>query len=548
MRVGYARVSTEEQQRNDTIDNQRAALRRACELRATRIDRLFEDPGVSGTVPLERRTGGRALLEEAKAGRVQELFVNTWDRLGRNLRDFLNVLEKLERLGVKVTCISQPTSDDPAGHLMRHVFGAFAEHERERIVERTMAGFRRKAEGGGYCGGFIPFGYCKQGEAKDARLVLDTNPLPGLRVSSVDIVRRIFRDAAAGKSCQKIADYLNGLGLPPSKQKLRGSIKTGKESIWRPNSVRVILTNPTYTGTRQWGRRSWVRDKDGSPRLQINPREKVISFACPAIADEGLWKRANAVLHENQISAMAYGEKGMARDKTGYLLRTLIRCGICGLKYTGRGTHYACIGRHCARRLYGKTRPPCPAPTVRRDDLERAVWDDIEWFLSKPGAVLRQLEEQMVAVGGKGRRVADDIAALEARRGQLETAEEVALRQLTRGQISETQFDKEVESIKRDKTANEVLLTELRKLSAAQDANAVALDAARSVFEDLREKVHGKLTFEKRRRAVLALVESITVTPVEGQKLPKITFRYRFQPHAERQVQQWSNAESYVPA
>ena len=529
MRVAYCRVSTEEQARNETIENQRIAVRRAC----NQIDRIFEDDGESGAIPLDRRPGGHALLEEAKSGRVQELFVNTWDRLGRDLREFLNVLKKLEQFGVKVKCITQPTSDDPAGRLMRHVFGAFAQHERERILERTAAGFQRKASQGGYCGGFRPFGYGVEGQGSDARLALATERLPGLRLSPVDIVRRIFSKAAKGESCQKIADWLNAMNIPTSKQNRKG--------IWRPNSVRVIITNPIYTGTVRWGRRQWVKDEEtGTKRQRMTP-ERAIEAPCPAIVDQEVWDQANVMLHQNQITAMAHG-------KTQYLLRALIRCGICGLKYTGRAAHYACIGRHCARRLYGNTRPPCPAPTIRRSDIESTVWEDIEDFASQPGAVVRQLKIEVE----KGSDVSEDLAQLETQRKILNNASAVALRQLTRGVIDETQYDNEIESIKRDIQINARQSMELRKLAADQEARERALGEARSVLEELHDRLRGKLSFEQKRRAVEALVAEIVIAPSGQARIV-----YTFQPRAARRLSGWEqngapgqqlNATSYVPA
>jgi site-specific DNA recombinase len=540
MKVGYVRVSSEEQREKKTIETQRIELQKACEARGVKLEKIYEDDGVSGTIPLGKRPSGSALLQDAVAGRIEEIYIWKFDRLGRNLRDFLNLHHKLDKLGVYVESTTQPVPKGPAGRMMMQMLGAFAELDRENILENTRRGLAGKAARGGWTGGLPPFGYRKEGEKGAAVLVVDEEAVPGLKVSRAALGLRLFQDCASGKSCQVLADYLNALSVPTSRQ--------NPGSIWRPNSVRVIITNPIYAGTRQWGRRQWVKVEDDAGNetvhLKMTP-ERVITTPCPPIVDEDLWQRANAALRENQITAMSH-------PKTPYLLRGLITCGICGLKFTGRGTHYACIGRHCAKRLYGKTRPPCPAPTVSRAELDAAVWGDIDVFRAKPGSVRRELKQQIAAQHGKGRQVSDDIAELEASLAMKVMARQIGLRQLTRQRITEADYDKEIESIDRETDAIEKRLTELRKLSATDDANAIALGKAYSALEELPR---GELTFEQRRRAVEALVE-VTVMPVEGRKEPSICIRYVFEPHHERYGKQWEqavtplrrNAKSYVPA
>jgi site-specific DNA recombinase len=251
------------------------------------------------------------------AGQIDEIYIVNFKRLGRNLRDFLNLHHKLERLGVRVESITEPIPKGPAGRMMMQMLGAFAELDRENILENTRRGLAGKAANGGWTGGPVPFGYRVEGEERTARLV--EHEVYG------KLVLRLFEDAAEGKSCQALADYLNALGVPTSRQ--------NPGSIWRPNSIRVILTNPIYMGVRQWGRRQWfkVEDEAGNEteHIRMTP-ERVIPSNCPQLVSPDLWEKANVALRKNQIVAMAHA-------KNEYLLRSLITCGICKSKYTGRG-------------------------------------------------------------------------------------------------------------------------------------------------------------------------------------------------------------------
>jgi DNA invertase Pin-like site-specific DNA recombinase len=71
------------------------------------------------------------------------------DRLGRNLRHLITLLEDLQSLGVAFVSLAEGIdATTPAGKLQMHILGAIAEFERARIAERVKAGLRRaKANG-----------------------------------------------------------------------------------------------------------------------------------------------------------------------------------------------------------------------------------------------------------------------------------------------------------------------------------------------------------------------------------------------------------------
>lgn len=125
---------------------------------------------------------------------------------------------------------------------------------------------------------------------------------------------------------------------------------------------------------------------------------------------------------------------------------------------------------------------------------------DIQHFLAKPGKVIYQLEQQMADLD-KGDQIAGDIAEFERKLRQLESASALALRQLTRGVIEEAQFDKEIESIKRDRVTLEKRLAELRKLSMDQDA-APTLSSRLNRCSNNYATLVGALTFEAKRSIV----------------------------------------------
>jgi|SRR5918992_3705008 DNA invertase Pin-like site-specific DNA recombinase len=126
MRIGYARVSTDDQ----NLDLQRDALRKSgCK-------RIYEDR-ISGAKAA--RPELQTALEAARPGDV--LVIWRLDRLGRSLRDLIDLVGTLEskRIGLKSLQESVDTTSS-GGKLIFHMFGALAEFERNLIRERTQAG------------------------------------------------------------------------------------------------------------------------------------------------------------------------------------------------------------------------------------------------------------------------------------------------------------------------------------------------------------------------------------------------------------------------
>lgn len=126
MRIGYARVSTQDQK----LDLQLQALKAAgCEL-------ILEDQ-TSGTKA--KRPGLDQVL--AKLGPGVVLVVWRLDRLGRSLSHLVDVLRLIEAKGAGFVSLTEAIDTTSAGgRLVFHMMAALAEFERTLIVERTQAG------------------------------------------------------------------------------------------------------------------------------------------------------------------------------------------------------------------------------------------------------------------------------------------------------------------------------------------------------------------------------------------------------------------------
>ena len=135
MLIGYARVSTADQQPQLQLDALAAA---GCE-------RIFTDHGISGAAvskpELDKAISfvrpGEDVLIVWKLDRLDRL-----DRLGRSIRDLIDVVADVQKRGIGFRSLKEAMIDttSPSGTLIFHVFFAIAEYERGTNHERTMTG------------------------------------------------------------------------------------------------------------------------------------------------------------------------------------------------------------------------------------------------------------------------------------------------------------------------------------------------------------------------------------------------------------------------
>jgi putative DNA-invertase from lambdoid prophage Rac len=137
---GYARVSTHDQ----TTANQRQEIERS----GYAIDYGFADEGVSGSTTARDRPKFKETLGKIHSG--ESPIVSKIDPLGRDALDIQKTVKELKEMGVRVHVVQLGGTDltSAAGKMLLAMLAAFAEMERDLIVERTNSGLARaKAQG-----------------------------------------------------------------------------------------------------------------------------------------------------------------------------------------------------------------------------------------------------------------------------------------------------------------------------------------------------------------------------------------------------------------
>jgi site-specific DNA recombinase len=363
----YLRVSSEEQRERQSIETQREFLEQYRQLYELEVAEIFEDDGVSGTIPLHERPEGRRLLEDAQDGRFETLLVYRLDRLGRSLLVIVDGHNRLDSLEVALRSATEPIdTSTPSGRLIFQMLASFAEYERETIRERTRAGLHRAFRGGKHMGR-IPYGYRA---TEDARLEVEAE--------EAEIVREIITNIAEGSTLYREARRLNDVGVPsPGWRYGTGVRKPGRS--WSATTISNLINQPAYSGIH---------------RVRINGGKDSIEREMPAIVTPNLQERAKAALSHNK----RYRNRKTDRK---YLLAGLVKCAVCGSACVGHPRtsggkkyhFYACSERSTER--VRKDLPPHRRPYVNARWLEETVWADVRGFLENPGEALERVREQL---------------------------------------------------------------------------------------------------------------------------------------------------------
>lgn len=198
---GYGRVSTIEQGNGTSMSEQERKVRGIAMFRGEEITEVFADIGVSGSMALEQRPAGAALVAKLRKGDV--LIVAKLDRAFRDAADALVKVKEWKKAGVSLILAdmgTEPVNENGTSQLFFTVLAGFAEWERTRILERTDDGRQAKKAAGGHIGGSAPFGFDKVGAGKDARLI------PNAAQQSA--IATIVEARAAGFSLRNVAELV----------------------------------------------------------------------------------------------------------------------------------------------------------------------------------------------------------------------------------------------------------------------------------------------------------------------------------------------------
>ncbi|WP_249714742.1 recombinase family protein [Rhizomonospora bruguierae] len=274
----------------------------------------------------------------------------------------------------------------PAGRLFVQMLGAFAEFEREVIIDRVINGMERKAAKGEWTHGPRPYGYLV--DADTHRLV----PHP----DEQHVVKEIFHLYAGTRlGTRAIAARLNEHGK-----------RTRAGKPWSGQTIGRMLGDRLYIG-------------------EVGFRDVTAEQAHPPLVDEELFGRCQAIL---EARGEAHSQR--AASNSDYDLTGRITCPKCGCKYVGtsatgklrRYRYYTCF----TRARYGPT--GCDAARIDADLLDDVVADALIDFFRDTDLITEAVAaERTLRADGSHQHHAE----LDTIAGQITTAEATIDRYLT---------------------------------------------------------------------------------------------------------------------
>jgi DNA invertase Pin-like site-specific DNA recombinase len=199
--VGYIRVSTTEQDLGP--EAQRTAIERWAQSRGVRVVAMFEDHGISGGAPAEKRPGLLAALAALREYGAGLLVAGKRDRIARDTVIAAMVEQAASRAGAVLTT-ADGSSDGvgPEGLLMRGIVDVFAGYERAVIKSRTRAALAVKRSRGERTGQ-VPYGYALAADG----VHLEENPAEQTIIGQIRAMR------AAGLSLRTVTTECERRGL-----------------------------------------------------------------------------------------------------------------------------------------------------------------------------------------------------------------------------------------------------------------------------------------------------------------------------------------------
>jgi len=384
----YTRKSSEEglEQAFNSLDAQREACAAFILSQKhegwTVLRTLYDDGGFSGGTM--DRPALQRLLGDISAGKVDVVVVYKIDRLTRSLFDFAKIVEAFDAQGVSFVSITQQFNTTTSmGRLTLNVLLSFAQFEREVAGERIRDKIAASKKRGMWMGGLPSLGY----DVKNRKLVVNEE--------EAQTVLHMFRWYVELRSVRALQAELDAAEIRSKRRTLANGTPYGGQKLSR-GALYLLLQNRIYRG-------------------EITHKGNAYPGEHPAIVDQALWDRVQAILAENRVDREvgSYAKQpsllaGLAFDETGERLTPS--------HAVKKGTRY----RYYVSRslIIGTARNQSNGRRIPAANLESLVINRLRTFLADEGAILDAIRDEhgdgagQNRLIGRGREIAEELVTI----------------------------------------------------------------------------------------------------------------------------------------
>lgn len=377
--------------KNESIDTQIAIAKQYLEQHPEmELYDCYTDLGRTGTN--FRREGFERMMQDVRKKRIDCVIVKDLSRFGRNHIETGNYIQKIfPFMGVRFialtdgidTFLTKSDTDEMTVNLKNLVNEMYARD----IAEKVRSSRRSSQEQGSYTGGIPPYGY--RTERVDWKRCLFICP------ETSAIVRDIYEMYLSGKNMRQIAGVLYERGIHrPGDYRKTGHVYRQEGEIleqWTAGTVKLILTNPVYTGClvqgTTCGKQCRIRNRQdmdsGDYRIRYGTHEPLVS--------EEVFFRVAAMFEKSEVKygkTMALSEKVPIEED---IYDGVLFCGECGkrmarvsnVKTLSSGDRVRYYSYHCpsSRRADGFR---CSVKSIARNVLDELVITALHQELALP--------------------------------------------------------------------------------------------------------------------------------------------------------------------
>jgi site-specific DNA recombinase len=413
----YARVSTSKQAEKDlSTPDQISQMRAWCRGQGHSVAGEYVEPGASATD--DRRPVFQRMIAEASVtpSPFEAIVVHSLSRFFRDSVEFGLYERNLKRFGVRVLSITQQTSDDPSGDMIRRIFSVFDEYQSKENGKHTLRAMRENARQGFFNGSRPPVGY----KTVEVELPGNKGKKKQLEVERGEavVVKRVFERYLYGYQGQELGLY--GLAAHFNEQ---GLLIRGHP--WTKGRVYDILTHRAYIGEYCFNK----YEKRGGVVRRLKPQhEWVLVRVEPIISDELF-----AAVQE-KLAARSPERVPPRVVNCPTLLTGLLKCGRCGAGMTlatGKGGKYRYY--KCSSRIL-KGKDTCTTENLPTDQVDRLVLSSLAdqvFTASRVTSMLegirKRLHRSRDSHDGKVKQLTKELEDVQKRSGQFYEAVEKGL-------------------------------------------------------------------------------------------------------------------------
>ena len=421
--IAYCRVSTEMQEKKESLDTHIQAVKRFCLDNDYELLEIHKDVMSGGN---RNRKGFQRAMRDVETRDFDIFRAYDVSRIARDVYAFLKIFNKLKERNIQLKLINNPNlnSDSPLGELILTILAAIFQYFRfdgsQRVRDSAVTKIK---DSGKRMAGKAPYGY----KTKDKELIIDAQ--------EAEEIKFVFLSILEGMNINQLSEKIG----------------------WSASTVHDRLRNPTYAGINIYGKRATNKQ---TFKIKKNLDTKTI------VENKGSWQGIISIEDFNTVQDILDNNRNRTLNATSYnkyLLSSLLKC-ECGGKLIGAVSnktrhYYRCKG--CGTH-------------IKREELEKSVINEL--LNTDELKILNQKIKNNI---GKVQEISIKTQELK----KLENRKNMLVENLIDRTITKADFTTH-NNINEEKIDS--LRQEIKKLNATKDNNTVDTDVFNAFKEILK--------------------------------------------------------------